>query len=112
MADTEELRKLRGAFFTPPAIADFLVDWAVRTATDRVLEPSCGEAAFLLPASVRLRTLGAGMFIRDQLHGVDIHPESVAGAGKLLRDQGSDAELSVGDFFSVPPTPRFDAVIG
>ena len=50
-----EQRKARGAFFTPPDISRFMTAWAVRSAEDKVLEPSCGEASFLLPAAQRLR---------------------------------------------------------
>jgi hypothetical protein len=56
--DTDEARKARGAFFTPDAVCDFAVNWAIQTSTDSVLEPSCGEAAFMLAASRRLRVLG------------------------------------------------------
>ncbi len=57
--DTLALRKARGAFFTPPALADFVSRWAVRDPLDSVLEPSCGEAAFLTSAASRLDELGA-----------------------------------------------------
>ena len=111
--DTDQKRKLRGAFFTPPLIANFLVKWAVRSSGDRVLEPSCGEAAFLLPAGLRLRKLGAGsLSLRDQLHGVDIHDESIASTSFLLQEHGLDADLRVADFFRVTVETQFDAVIG
>lgn len=103
-------RKARGAFFTPPELADFLCQWAIRKSSDRVFEPSCGEAAFLLSALQRLRALGAS---RAPLYGMDIHADSVAEAGRLLLSQGGSPELLAGDFFtSLPPEPKFDAVIG
>lgn len=106
-------RKARGAFFTPPDISRFMTDWAVRTPDDTVLEPSCGEAAFLLPAAVRLKQLGAlEMALGSQLHGQDIHRASVAEAGRLLAKQGFNASLEVGDFFERAPEPVYDAVIG
>lgn len=55
--DDASLRKARGAFFTPALVSDFLASWAIRSETDRVLEPSCGEASFLLAAAARLRKL-------------------------------------------------------
>src|SRR4051812_49381628 len=42
--DGLDKRKARGAFFTPPLLAAFLAEWAVRAPADRVLDPSCGEA--------------------------------------------------------------------
>ena len=70
--DTPELRKARGAFFTPPAVAAFMANWAVRSEHDRLLEPSCGEASFLLAAHARLRALGAESTASDQLVGVEL----------------------------------------
>lgn len=109
--DTDALRKSRGAFFTPPEVADYVARWAVRTATDRVLEPSCGEAAFLLAAHQRLATLspegGEG-----SLDGVELHDASARAARAVLRDVGAHARIRVGDFFTVEPAPAYDAVIG
>ena len=49
--DMPRARKARGAFFTPPAIADFLTRWAIQSPTDRIMDPTCGEAVFLLAAA-------------------------------------------------------------
>ncbi len=48
-------RKARGAFFTPAPLCRHIAAWAIRHPTDRVLERSCGEAAFLLAAAAPLR---------------------------------------------------------
>lgn len=107
--DTPSLRKARGAFFTPPELSEFMVRWAVRTHTDAVLEPSCGEAAFLLPSAFRLRELGARKL---RLHGVDLHGPSAQRAAILLRSHGFDADIRVADFFTVSGGPDYDAVVG
>jgi adenine-specific DNA-methyltransferase len=113
VADTVAQRKTRGAFFTPPEMTEFLVDWAVRTGDDVVLEPSCGEAAFLVPAATRLSALRSdGSPTADQVVGVDVHTESVAEARRIMSDAGYASELFRSDFFDVEPNPRFDAVIG
>ncbi len=40
--------KLRGGFYTPPAIASFIVKWALSDNTHAdILEPSCGDGVFL-----------------------------------------------------------------
>ena len=54
-----DARKARGAFFTPAPIARFIVDWAVRRAGDSVLDPSCGDAALLAPAAMKLLELSS-----------------------------------------------------
>ncbi len=46
-----------GAFFAPEPVARFVTDWALRTCGDHVLEPSCGEAAFLLSADAACCTV-------------------------------------------------------
>ncbi|MCD8120306.1 MAG: SAM-dependent methyltransferase [Lachnospiraceae bacterium] len=45
--------KLRGGYYTPRDIADFIVGWAVRTHEDSILEPGCGDGSFL--AAVKRR---------------------------------------------------------
>lgn len=108
--DFEE-RKSRGAFFTPPAVAEFIAEWALRSPDDRMFEPSCGEAVFILAAIDRLRQLG-GTPSADSLAGIDLHQESVAIAEELVAAVGASAALQVGDFFSVPAHGIYDAVIG
>jgi adenine-specific DNA methylase len=108
-----ELRKARGAFFTPPELCDYIVEWAIRHAGDDVLEPSCGEAAFLLSAGARFARLRADSGHGDgTLHGVEMHEDSAKAALALVRSEGYDATVDVGDFFQVEPTPRYDAVVG
>jgi methylase of polypeptide subunit release factors len=115
------LRKARGAFFTPPAIADYLAHWAVGTNPKaRVLDPTCGEAVFLLAAGRRLRDLGCPPAdLHQHLYGVDLHAASLQASKRLLEAEGLDAQLIAGDFFNVPgpsqlgcPLPEMDAVIG
>ncbi len=106
-------RKARGAFFTPTELAAFISDWAIRSPGDRVFEPSCGEAAFLVTAARRLRDLDAPHDVPGRLAGIDIHAQSVALARQALAEQGAQSELAAGDFFSlIPPDEGFDAVIG
>lgn len=113
--------KARGAFFTPPAIADFLAEWAIRDAEAKVLDPTCGEAVFLLSAAERLKALGADPSrISEQLIGVDLHAPSLEESRRLLKQGGFDARLITSDFFEVPAPDQLggddigwlDAVIG
>ncbi|HSY15762.1 MAG TPA: N-6 DNA methylase [Jatrophihabitantaceae bacterium] len=117
--DSLQLRKARGAFFTPDAVASFIAEWAVREVTDAVLEPSCGEAALLHAAHdqfTRLDAGGANLALRTQdgirLHGVELHPASARAARSGLAARGATADIRVADFFTLDPAPRFDAVIG
>ncbi|UXA16746.1 class I SAM-dependent DNA methyltransferase [Mycobacterium sp. SMC-4] len=112
--DTAAQRKARGAFFTPESVARYVTEWAVRGTTDRILEPSCGEAAFLLAAVDRLAALraseGRGQFAA--LDGIELHAASARAARTLLRSAGIRARVRVGDFFTVDPTGSYDVVIG
>lgn len=110
--DTPGLRKARGAFFTPPEVAGYIARWAVRTAEDRVLEPSCGEAEFLLAAGARLHDLGVLPIDAATLQGVELHAASAEKASRLVHAAGYAADVRVGDFFDADLAPEFDAVIG
>jgi adenine-specific DNA-methyltransferase len=113
VVDTIEARKARGAFFTPPDIAQFLADWAVRDADTTVLDPTCGEAVFLLSAARNLAKAGASPdAIREQLTGVDLHRPSLDGSRKLLADEGFGAKLIASDFFDLPTPSQFGDKIG
>lgn len=110
--DNDRLRKARGAFFTPEGICRFVTDWAIRSSADSVLEPSCGEAAFLLAAADRLLALGGAP--RDStLAGVELHAASADRARHLLSSRGFNPRVEVGDFFKTGlARASFDVVVG
>lgn len=110
--DSAASRKARGAFFTPKEVARFIASWGIRGPQDRVLEPSCGEAVFLLSAGQQLGQLRDSAPAPDQLHGVELHAGSVAAARRILDAAGLDPLLEVGDFFDHPADGSFDVVIG
>ncbi|KAA1249715.1 SAM-dependent DNA methyltransferase [Mycobacterium simiae] len=113
-ADTAALRKARGAFFTPAAVARYITEWSIRSTSDRILEPSCGEASFLLAAVERLTTLRTPGKAEQYaaLDGVELHLASARAARKLLRNAGVEARVVVNDFFCIEPTSSYDVVIG
>jgi adenine-specific DNA-methyltransferase len=119
-SDPQALRKARGAFFTPPAIAEFLGRWAIRTPHARVLDPTCGEAVFLLAAAERLQALGTpSSATSKQLSGVDLHQPSLEASAALLSERGARANFVCSDFFELPTPAQIgdrvgwqDAVIG
>lgn len=119
--DLPDARKARGAFFTPASIADFLAWWAVaKDPAAKILDPTCGEAVFLLAAGRELRKHGATPAdLRRQVFGVDIHKQSLSESMALLKAEGLDARLLTHDFFDLAPPsqlgcvlPEVDAVIG
>ncbi len=111
--DTSYARKTRGAFFTPRELCNYIVNWAVRSADDLVLEPSCGEAAFLAAAGERLRSLsGDQLGLCHQLYGFELHEESARLARAHLDSIDIRADIETRDFFKVEPVARYDAVVG
>jgi hypothetical protein len=70
-----ERRRRLGLFYTPPTVISILVDWAVRTSAETILEPSFGGCGFLEKSLERLRRLGASP-VGAQVFGCDIAPEA------------------------------------
>lgn len=98
-------QKLRGGYYTPKSIADFLAGWAIRSWRDEVLEPSCGDGNILIAAAQRLLECGANLeTLGQQIHGVELDPNEATKALQRLRELGlsisSDNTVHVGDFFS------------
>lgn len=104
-SDTAGSRKARGAFFTPTPVARFVTDWAVRSPSDAVLEPSCGDAVFL-------HEVGRGGCHLGPLVGVEIHEASAQESARSLLAEGIEATIRTGDFFVQEPVGSFDAVVG
>ena len=107
--DSAALRKARGAFFTPPEIASFVAEWAVRSASDAVLEPSAGDAEFLVHAVAKLQELGA---TAPLVHGVELHQWSADFGITRIAEAGGHVHMTVGDFFDTTAEGRYSAVVG
>ena len=111
--------KLRGGYYTSHELAAWLCTWAIRTTNDRVLEPSCGDGAFLVSAVERFVELGAPVLaIAENLTGIEIVAAEADRARARLRERyGLRAHnfVETSDFFSWwqrSDRPTFDAVIG
>mgnify|MGYP006430661393 CR=1 FL=1 len=50
MEQREEIspEKLRGGYYTPSSITDFIVNWGMEISPSNILEPSSGDGAFNL----------------------------------------------------------------
>lgn len=108
-APSRDRQKARGAFYTPPELTRFLARWAIRTSGDRVLEPSCGDGAFLGSIHERFAELGADSLL-DRLVAIEREPEEADKARVLA----AGARVVTADFFDVDPSSSHsvDAVIG
>src|SRR6267142_1064496 len=104
---TATLQKSLGAFYTGKTVAGRLVDWAVYDGSTTVLDPSCGDGAFLEAAYARL----IGLRSRSpQVYGVDVSKDAILGAHERVEA----AHLIQKNFFDLTPDslPIFDCVIG
>lgn len=73
MKPIEGYNKLRGGYYTPDKISEFIAEWAIRKTSDSVLEPSCGDGSFLSAITTRYRELGAtDEQIRNNVLGIEL----------------------------------------
>jgi adenine-specific DNA-methyltransferase len=118
---TATYQKLRGGYYTPKPIADFLAQWAITSPTTKVLEPSCGDGVLLQAAVEALVQCGADKTTALSLvHGVEIDPEEAQKAAERICVPDAPplvAQIHVGDFFAyckahLTDRHLFDVVIG
>lgn len=106
-------RKRRGAFFTPRFLAEFIATWAIRSGTERILEPACGEAEFMLAALDRFVSMGIRPESAEKgVDGVELHTESARAAKERLASCQYRCRIEVDDFFDRDASEEYDAVIG
>ena len=81
----KKLRSELGAYYTPPALCERLLDMATDAGVDwckaRVLDPACGGGAFLSPVARRMvasmggiNSLAALESVEDRLRGIELDP--------------------------------------
>lgn len=114
-----DANKLRGGYYTPQPVADWLALWALRTRHDSFLEPSAGNGVILEAGVSRLLSLGAERCeLSALIRGVEITPaEADIARDKIERLAGSGARglVDSGDFFAwfrAQRDRRFSAVLG
>ncbi|MEM3596671.1 MAG: N-6 DNA methylase [Candidatus Bathyarchaeia archaeon] len=107
-------RHALGQFYTPPAIAELITKWAVRSPDDKVLDPGCGSGTFLVKAYKRLLELKgyreptekAHKEILRQLYAFDINPfplhlTALNLASRYIRAPSTEVNTIHTDFFRV-----------
>jgi len=103
--------KLRGGYYTPPALADFLLHWGLGCQPERMLEPSCGDGAFL--AALARRAPGDGPHVQ----AVELLPAEADKARRALeryRATGGDGAVLQADYLrhAMGDDTRYDLVLG
>lgn len=130
----EELRANLGAYYTPPALCECLLDMATEAGVEWgsafVLDPACGGGAFLSPVARRMATHRGGCgapqalkAIVRRLHGFEIDPFAAwmsqvfleVTLGDLCQEAGTRLPSMVRVCHSLEQTPdgeTFDLVVG
>ena len=112
MKPIEGYNKLRGGYYTPDKISEFITDWAVQASADTVLEPSCGDGSFLNAITHRLKILGATrQEVKKNVIGVELDSVEAEKAAQY------GTTVVCKDFFSyfrevVDDKKKFDAIVG
>ena len=109
--------KLRGGYYTPKPIAEFICRWAITAADNRTLEPSCGDGNFMEAAIERYLALGVTTAeLPGRLQGVELSTEEAGKAQQRISRYGLNGTTVVNsDFFRFirqDQDRRYDAVIG
>ncbi len=95
-------KRQRGAYFTPGPIAELLATWAIRSASDSVLDPAAGRGDLLIAAARRLVLLGAKH--PKTVSGVELHVATHRRFQSAMQLFGVPrAEVKQGDFFGLLP---------
>lgn len=114
---TQNIRKQLGAYYTPIDLSQVLSDWAIRSTTDKVLEPSFGGCGFLEACVESFKKVGNDT-PENYLYGADIDVR----AFDFLSDKlGSLIDVQRGnfkrkDFLKIKPKSfgkeLFEVIIG
>jgi adenine-specific DNA-methyltransferase len=109
-------RRRRGAFYTPPGLAEALVGWAVRRTTHSVFDPGYGGGELLACSVERLRALRRREPARC-VYGVEVEVQAARAGRERLGGLGvPEGHLLTRDFFGTAPgdlgTRGFDAIVG
>lgn len=112
-------QKLRGGYYTPEAIAQFLAEWAIDKPTLTVLEPSCGDGNIVEAVAKTLLKQGVDEEkMPDLVFGVEIDEEEARKCLLRLSYFGlSSNNVVKNDFFSycremLLEGRKFDVVLG
>lgn len=111
-------KKLRGGYYTPQPIADFICRWAITKPTQRVLEPSCGDGNFIESAIKRFLELGVPQNkLFGLLKGVELIKKEAEESKRRAASYGLNSTTIINsDFFNYISNANgdghYDVVIG
>lgn len=92
MKQNPDYQKLRGGYYTPQVVADFISEWGLKSSPRTILEPSCGDGAFLRALN---KASNCDTANKMQVKAIELDPVEC----KKSRAYGYDVENA--DFFEV-----------
>lgn len=112
-----DAQKLRGGYYTPKEITQFVSNWAIQSSEDTVLEPSCGDGNFVEAICQRLIALDQTTAnINKQLRGVELIAEEAEKTRSRIGQLGIAPETIINsDFFHFLEGTKeisYDVVVG
>lgn len=109
----DEMTRALGSIYTPAEYASILSKWAIRKASDVVLDLGLGNGAFVFSAYDRLLELGANKeSASQQIYGGEIDPVAFRELTRLAADrQIHFPNLENANFFDMR-IPPVDAIVG
>lgn len=111
--ELETEQKLRGAYYTPEWLADFVARWLAENNVRSVMEPSCGDGVFLRALASQIKDKKLEIF------GMDINPDAVSQCCQTAFPQNIHASVVCDNYLSwalralqSEVLPQYDAVCG
>ena len=92
-------KRQHGVYYTPIEVAKTLSEWAIRSDSDSVLEPSFGGCAFLETCLDQLKAVGCKQ-PEAKLYGYDIDPLAFVHLHELSNDLHKSGRFILGDFLA------------
>jgi adenine-specific DNA-methyltransferase len=113
---TADSRKLRGGYYTPLELAQYLVRWGIRDDTERILEPSCGDGNFVLAI---LQHLANALHLSPTITAIELIPDELNKAQNRtaqVNKNGAKIEWICQDFFEayghLQQNDKFNLIVG
>ena len=105
--ENESQEKLRGGYYTPARITDYLCKWILSDQPRTILEPSCGDGAFI-------KAINTNRKYDVKITGIELDKEEARKSEKI---SNSGAHIIQADFLEwaqemTAKGTRYDAIIG
>jgi hypothetical protein len=95
-------KRKNGIFYTPPEVTRILCDWAIRSATDEILEPGFGGCEFLSSSKKRLLALNCST-PEENLFGCDVDLGAFDYLSRIMKLEEKLGHFIRDDYLKIQP---------